>query len=161
MQRRRGLVSQPIAPSSSHALSSTYKKRARSDSESSEGTVLSDDEAPPAENTQEAFNGTELSLPGSQHDNQSKNGDISTLKEPSKQSETHAKGKKKGKRDMTDETRWQKMKVVGSEKEVMVDLTRIQKYVDHDSSTVTAFQSEVQSAKGNFRQQALADYSDL
>jgi hypothetical protein len=62
---------------------------------------------------------------------------------------------------MSDETRWQKLKVVGSEQEVMVDLTRVQKYVDYDSSTVRAFQSEVQSAKGNFRQQALADYSDL
>ena len=96
MQRRRGLVSQPIAPSSSHAVSSTYTKRARSDSESSEGTVLSDDQVPPAENTQLASKGTELSLPESQHDNQSKNGDISIQKESSKQSETQGKGKKKG-----------------------------------------------------------------
>lgn len=71
------------------------------------------------------------------------------------------KGKKKQKPDYTDETKWQKVKLKGSEKQVMIDKSRLQTYIDFDSAGVTSFQNEVKQAQGNFRQQALADYSDL
>ena len=71
------------------------------------------------------------------------------------------RGKKRRKREISEEDRWQKIKLKGSDKEILVDKTRIQKYVDFDSTGVASFQAEVKEIKGNFRQQTLADYSDL
>jgi hypothetical protein len=70
-------------------------------------------------------------------------------------------GKGKGKkthRDFSDENRWKKMKIVGSEKEVMVDLSRVQKYVDLDSQNPS---KSVDDFHGNFRSKIFQDYSDL
>jgi hypothetical protein len=52
------------------------------------------------------------------------------------------------------------MKIKGSDKEMLVDMSRVQKYVDLDSVGLTAAVKDVQEVQGNFRQQ-LADYSDL
>ena len=162
MQRRRGLVSGPT-PSSTirEGQASSASKRERSLSSSSEDSSASENEKiiPNTTNTDLKVNESSLEGRGS-HDSHTHVDAVNGSGQPSRSKAT-GKGLKKTKRDMSDETRWQKMKVVGSEQEVMVDLTRVQKYVDYDSSTVQAFQSEVQSAKGNYRQQALADYSDL
>ena len=71
------------------------------------------------------------------------------------------KGKSKGKADYSDESKWKKIRVRGSEEELTVAVSSIQKYVDHDAAGVASFQKEVEAAKGNYRQQATADYSDL
>lgn len=70
---------------------------------------------------------------------------------------------KKGKVDISDETRFKKMRIKGVDREILVDMTRVQKYVDYDSVGVQSLQAEIESAKGNFRgqQHAVADYSDL
>jgi flagellar motor protein MotB len=162
MQRRRGLISQPAPSNSTHAKSATPQKHERSglnssdeehssDSEASSATISDDEDRKPEENVSEDVDKKEYSSPPAE-------GQVTEAAEAKPQS---GQANKKTRRDFSDETRWQKMKVVGSEKEVMVDLTRIQKYVDYDSTTVQSFQSEVQSAKGSFRQQAMADYSDL
>jgi len=158
MQRRRGLVSQPIPSTPPHASVNEPSKRARSRSVSSDDSLDSDERVADLQDTAHVSREPTIPIDKKHSDDSSDklhDGTDSVKPAGSK------KKQKKGKRDMSDETRWQKLKVVGSEQEVMVDLTRVQKYVDYDSSTVRAFQSEVQSAKGNFRQQALADYSDL
>ena len=68
--------------------------------------------------------------------------------------------KRKEKVEITDDTRWQKMKIKGSDKEMLIDITRVQKYVDLDSAGLKEITEEVAQAKGNFRQQVV-DYSDL
>jgi hypothetical protein len=159
MQRRRGLVSQPIPSTTPHASISGPLKRARSQSVSSDDSSDSDERV--ADLQDAAHVSEEPTIPIEEKKNSDETGEKSHNGTDAVKPADSQRKQKKGKRDMSDETRWQKMKVVGSEQEVMVDLTRVQKYVDYDSSTVQAFQSEVQSAKGNFRQQALADYSDL
>ena len=158
MQRRRGLVSQPISTTAPHASSEAALKRVRSRS------VSSDESSNDETTLQEDKSHRELHVSEGVTATVTESGDNKLVPHPdtgSIDANASKRKQKKGKRDTSDETRWQKMKVVGSEKEVMVDLTRVQKYVDYDSSTVQAFQTEVKSAKGNFRQQALADYSDL
>jgi hypothetical protein len=94
-----------------------------------------------------------------------KSGPIEITDHPeSPRSKTKAKRvnapKRKEKVEITDDTRWQKMKIKGSDKEMLVDLTRVQKYVDLDSAGVKQVHDEVAQAKGNFRQHVV-DYSDL
>ena len=161
MQRRRGLVSQPIPSTTSHATAATATKRERSPSVSSDDSSYSNEVEPKDDKHQETHVSEEVGQSVNEKGEKSSSNEVSHSQSEDKNPDATKRKQKKGKRDMSDETRWQKMKVVGSEKEVMVDLSRVQKYVDYDSSTVQAFQSEVKSAKGNFRQQALADYSDL
>ena len=162
MQRRRGLVSGPTPVSTNrYPLTSSSAKRDRSSCSSSEDSSHYDEGARASNAINSDFKDKESPSHGRAEQEDTKNHvDVST-EDGNNHTKPSDKRSKKTKRDMSDETRWQKMKVVGSEQEVMVDLTRVQKYVDYDSSTVQAFQSEVQSAKGNYRQQALADYSDL
>jgi hypothetical protein len=159
MQRRRGLVSQPIPSTTPHASVSGPSKRARSQIASSDDSSESDERVTDSQDV--AHVSEEPTIPIEEKKNSDETSEKPHDETDSVEPPDSKRKQKKGKRDMSDETRWQKLKVVGSEEEVMVDLTRVQKYVDYDSSTVQAFQSEVQSAKGNFRQQALADYSDL
>ena len=161
MQRRRGLVTQvkPLTPD--ETLSSMKRDRSLSDSEvsvvssasSALSSGLSDLEAE-VKAKQDQANESVAKPDGAlnlDHPDSPRSKRLGTKKGPRP---------KKDKPDLTDETRFQKMKVKGSEKEILVDMTRVQKYVDLDSAGVKSFQSEVQQAKGNFRQQ-LADYSDL
>jgi hypothetical protein len=158
MQRRRGLVSQPAPTDSTHAQRVLADKRARASSESS---YESDSTESKANSSCIEENITAADLEEDKISTHAFHGEVVTEAGTAKDASSSTPQKKKNRRDFTDETRWQKMKVVGSEKEVMVDLTRVQKYVDYDSTTVQSFESEVKSAKGNFRQQAMADYSDL
>ena len=167
MMKRRGLVSKSAPePKSPHAAG-TKRERAESDLESmlssseSSGfsSSLSDVEDNQTKthdiansNTGDVVNGTEIGTDAQSSDLRA-SGDNKAAEGP--------KGKKKQKPDYTDETKWQKVKLKGSEKEVMIDKSRLQTYVDFDSAGVTSFQNEVKQAQGNFRQQALADYSDL
>ena len=162
MQRRRGLVSGPTPISTNRdTLTSGSAKRDRSLSSSSEDSSDFNDEGSLSNAIHSDFKDKESPSHGQAAQEDTKTRVIVSTEDGNKHPKPSDKRLKKTKRDMSDETRWQKMKVVGSEQEVMVDLTRVQKYVDYDSSSFQAFQAEVQSAKGNYRQQALADYSDL
>ena len=161
MHRRRGLVTQ--AGQSNAGLHALDRKRDRSGSDSglsdsssvssALSSGLSELEAEVKQREQEKQKAIEpeakqdvIDDPGSPR---------SKLRE-----ERRKRNPKKEKQTLTDETRWQKMKLKGSDKELLVDMSRVQKYVDYDCAGVQTFQAEVQQTKGNFRQQ-LADYSDL
>ena len=166
MQKRRGLVSHSDPPvTREHAPK--YKRRAeKSDSESdlssseSSGFSSSESESESATKPAEAD-------PAQGSGGFTVGGDAAqetpadrAVNPSSGGGAKKGKGKQKAKPDYSDETRWKKMKLQGSEKDVMVDMTRLQKYVDLDTVGVSSYQDEIKQAKGNFRQQ-MADYSDL
>ena len=150
MSRRRGLVSESTRPSSNITVS----RRVVSDDDSD--SSLSD-----------SSSDTDFEKPVDILENQ---GSEPIESEPAPKAEAVGdvgvkKGRRRGKpkedADYTDELKWKKIRVQGSDKEVMVDVSRIQKYVDFDAAGVESFQQEIKAAKGNFREQVLADYSDL
>jgi hypothetical protein len=160
MHRRRGLVSKATENTTS-GTSSPRRRVIRADSldsdlSSSESSGFSSsasaDDQRPAEERPEHPDKIETEL----------NDKVNLIQgnEPPREISKRLKGKKRQKRDISEEDRWQKIKLKGSEKEILVDKTRIQKYVDFDSTGVASFQAEVKEIKGNFRQ-TLADYSDL
>ena len=166
MLKRRGLVSQSSHTAKPHA-STDKRDRSGSESDSSLSSSLSSGFSCSDPETAKPAQSDELDKSQPPH---SEEAHTTTeivpedgLDRPEEGSKLRKGGKtkKKEKPDYSDENRWKKMKIHGSEKEIMVDMTRVQKYVDHDSAGVTSVQQEVQQAKGNFRQQQMADYSDL
>jgi hypothetical protein len=158
MQRRRGLVTQVKKASTEHA-GEKKRERSASDSEMSEAS---------SESSGLSSGLSEIEAEVKKHEN------ITTtdskipedaLSEPESPRSKLLRSKKgpkakKEKVEMSEEERWQKMKIKGSDKEIMVDMSRVQKYIDLDNAGLQSFKEEVQQVKGNFRQQ-LADYSDL
>jgi hypothetical protein len=158
MQRRRGLVTQVKGGPVEHATAKK-RERSRSGSDLSEASSVSSGLSSGLSDL-EAEIGRQDKKEGADEKPQE-----DTFREPeSPRSKLLGAQKrarpKKEKVQLTEEDRWQKMKIKGSDKEMLVDMSRVQKYVDLDSAGLQSFQTEVQQVKGNFRQQ-LADYSDL
>ena len=173
MQKRRGLVSL----SSQQVTSVHASTRKRGLSESDADSILSESESSglssprnEAENSGavKSLGDITAEVPSPENEIQT-TGDLSQKIETVEASQikemdsakSRFKGKGKGKSEKSDEDRFKKMKLKGSEKEILVDMSRVQKYVDYDSAGVMSYQDEVKQAKGNFRQQSMADYSDL
>ena len=159
MQRRRGLVSQQSKPTVSHATAKSPAKRAHGESESesdlSSSSSVSDSEI---ESKQEDHSEKVETV---QETGTVENAESSDKKSALSSAPPAGKQKNKEKRDYSDTNKWKKVKIKGTDKEVMVDLKKCQKYIDYDSTTVQSFQAEIEAAKGNFRQQQMTDYSDL
>ena len=167
MQRRRGLISQSSHPAGTVHKASDKPETAGESQESclssSESSGFSSSDSESEQPRQEVPSATsQVDNPPEQHTAEEIVPDDGLDREErSRHPRKGAKTKNKDKPDYSDENRWKKMKLKGSDKEIMVDMTRVQRYVDYDSAGVTSFQQEVQQAKGNFRQQQMADYSDL
>ena len=159
MLRRRGLVSQSTAK----PITVSIKKRTLDGSDSDSDSSLSDSSSPSSSSSAKKPQIEPVESTSAQESLTGQSIESSVVPEASKSDDKQGKGNGKGKpkRDYSDETKWKKIRVEGSDKEVMVDVSRIQKYVDYDAAGVDSYKKEIESAKGNFRQQAMADYSDL
>jgi hypothetical protein len=163
MHRRRGLVSQVSQPKAGVHVPGQKRDRSGSDSGLSDASSVSSALSSGLSDLEEEFNQREQQKQESKQVEESLEIEDHPESPRSKvrDAKRNANPRKKEKKEaLTDETKWQKMKLKGSDKELLVDMSRVQKYVDYDSVGVQSFQSEVQQTKGNFRQQ-LADYSDL
>lgn len=171
MQRRRGIVSQ--SSDQVDTLHASARQRDFLDSDSDSG-FSSSESSISVDSVERGMKSAEL--PAEETGKGAAGGETDKSALPAKIDEgsepptTEADGlrarrkpnsKRKGKSEKSDEERWKKMKLKGSDNEILVDVTRLQKYVDFDSAGITSFQEEVKQAKGNFRQQAMTDYSDL
>lgn len=171
MQRRRGIVSQ--SSDQVDTLHASARQRDFLDSDSDSG-FSSSESSISGDSVERGMKSAEL--PAEETGRGAAGGETDKSALPAKINEgseppiTEAEGlcarkkpnsKRKGKSEKSDEERWKKMKLKGSDNEILVDVKRLQKYVDFDSAGITSFQEEVKQAKGNFRQQAMTDYSDL
>ena len=172
MQRKRGLIS----PSSQHASSVHASDRSRKHDDSDVDDLLSSSDSSsfsshskqpetsvtaPTESVRDSrgnefdsavhIDDTSHEAPPQAHQIESLTEKVSAKK--------HVK--RKGKSDASGEDRFKKMKLKGSDAEILVDMTRVQKYIDHDSAVISSYQEEVNQARGDFRKQSVADYSDL
>ena len=161
MQRRRGLVSQPIpAKIPAHGED---RKRGRFESDldsvSSDSSGLSSG----LSELEAEFRAKSNEPSATEPEPENSGGLVEITEHPESPRQGKGKAKpprRKEKKPDDNDTRWQKMKIKGSDKEMLVDMSRVQKYVDLDSVGLTAAVKDVQEVQGNFRQQ-LADYSDL
>jgi hypothetical protein len=161
MQRRRGLVSQ--ASKSTAPIKKVM--RAVSDASSAGESESEDDLAEDKHVSSKPDMDSEKLLPESSDTVLDPSGnppDASDAPKTDGQPPARkAKKPKKGELDYSDETRFKKMRIKGVDREILVDMTRVQKYVDYDSIGVRSLQADINSAKGNYRAQTMADYSDL
>ncbi|KAF4713514.1 hypothetical protein FOZ63_030796 [Perkinsus olseni] len=68
--------------------------------------------------------------------------------------------RKRQKRDTSDATRWEAMKLKGIEKEVMVDKTRLVRYEDLDAGSSSEQLQDIRASGGDFRASLYADVED-
>ncbi|EER14059.1 hypothetical protein Pmar_PMAR005549 [Perkinsus marinus ATCC 50983] len=70
------------------------------------------------------------------------------------------KSRKRQKRDTSDATRWEAMKLKGIDKEVMVDKTRLVRYEDLDAGSSSEQLRDIRASGGDFRASLYADLDD-
>lgn len=171
MQRRRGIVSQSSDQVDTLHGSTRTRDFLDSDSDSgfssSESSISAASVARGMKSAEIPAEESEKGTVGRETDETAPPGKVDKGSEPPTSdadglsSRRKPNSKRKGKSEKSDEERWKKMKLKGSDNEILVDVTRLQKYVDFDSAGITSFQEEVKQAKGNFREQAMTDYTDL